>query len=64
MPGDERRAAAGGGLGGDHPERLREDRRHDGRVGERQQVDEVAVLERAREERRAGGGASRSSSAR
>ena len=50
MPRDERRAAAGGRLGRDHPERLREDRRHDGGVGEREQVDEVAVLERPREE--------------
>ena len=48
---DERRPAGGGGLGRDHPERLGEDRRHDGDVGERQQVDEVAVLERAGEER-------------
>ena len=48
---DERRAAGGGSLGGDHPERLREDRRNDGGVRERQQVHEVAMLERAREER-------------
>ena len=50
MAGDERRRARGGSLGSDHPERLGEDRGHDGRVGERQQVDEVAVLERAGEE--------------
>ena len=50
-----RRAAAGGrGLGRDHPERLGEDRRHDGDVAERQQVPQVAVLERAGEERRRG----------
>ena len=60
---DERRAAARGRLGGDHPERLREDRRHDRDVGERQQVDEVPVLERPGEER-APGPASASSSAR
>ena len=47
---DERRRAGGGGLGRDHPERLREDRRDDRRVGEREQVDEVTVLERPREE--------------
>ena len=52
---DERRAAGRGGLGGDHPERLREDRRHDRDVGERQQVDEMAVLERPGEERLPGG---------
>ena len=43
---------AGGRLGRDHAERLREDRRHDRDVGERQQVHEVAVLERPGEERR------------
>ena len=51
VAGDERRRARGGRLRRDHPERLREDRRDDGRVGEREQVDEVAVLERAGEER-------------
>ena len=51
VPGDERRAAGGSGLGGDHPERLGEDRRDDRGVRERQQVDEVAVLEGAGEER-------------
>ena len=50
MAGDERRRARGGSLGSDHPERLGEDRGHDGRVGQRQQVDEVAMLERAGEE--------------
>ena len=50
VPGDERRAAAGGRLGGNHAERLREDRRHDRDVGEREQVREVAVLERPGEE--------------
>ncbi len=49
--GDDRRHARGGGLRGDHPERLGEDRRDDGDVDERQQVREVAVLERAGEER-------------
>ena len=48
---DERRRAGGGGLGRDHAERLGEDRRDDGGVGEREQVDEMAVLERACEER-------------
>ena len=51
---DERRAAARGRLGGDHPERLRKDRRHDGDVGERKQMDEVAVLERPGEQRARG----------
>ena len=59
VPGDERRAAAGGGLGGNHAERLREDRRHDRGVGEREQVREVAVLERAGEEDAAAGAAAR-----
>ena len=47
---DERRRARSCGLGGDHSERLGEDRRHDGRVGERQQMNEVTVLQRAGEE--------------
>src|SRR4051812_12895259 len=47
---DERRAPAGGGLGGDHPERLREDGRRHADVRERPEVAEMAVLERAREE--------------
>src|SRR6476646_5118304 len=47
VPRDERRAAGGSRLGGHHPERLREDRGHDGEVGERKQVAQVAVLERA-----------------
>ena len=50
VPGDERRAAARGGLGGDHAERLREDRGHDRRVRKRKQMRQVAVLERAGEE--------------
>ena len=54
MAGDERRAAGGGGLRGDHAERLREDRGDDGGVGEREQVDEVAVLERTGEEHATG----------
>ena len=51
MARDERRRARGGRLRGDHPERLREDRRHHGHVREREQLDEVAVLERPGEER-------------
>ena len=51
MPGDERRAAGRRRLGGNHPERLGEDRRHDAGVGEREQVPEVAMLERPGEER-------------
>ena len=51
VPGDERRDAGGCGLRGHHPERLGEDRGHDDDVRERQQVDEVPVLERAREQR-------------
>ena len=47
-------AACRGRLGGDHPEGLREDRRHDRDVGEREQMDEVAVLERPGEERPGG----------
>ena len=50
MAGDERRTTGGGGLGGDHAEGFREDRRDDARVREREQVHEVAVLERAGEE--------------
>src|SRR5262245_907294 len=51
VPGDDRRTARGGGLGGDHPERLGEDRRHDDGVGEGDQVDEVAMPERPGEQR-------------
>ena len=51
VAGDERRTAGSGGLGRHHPERLGEDRRHDARVREREQVPEVPVLERAGEER-------------
>ena len=51
VAGDERRAAGRGGLGCDHPERLGEDRRHDAGVREREQVPEMAVLERPGEER-------------
>ena len=50
MPGDERRTAAGGGLGGHHAEGLGKDRRHDRGVGERQEMDEMPVLERPGEE--------------
>src|SRR5207237_1394607 len=54
---DERRAAGCGSLRCDHPERLREDRRHDRDVSEREQVSEVAMLQRTGEERaRRGGG--------
>ena len=48
---DERRRARCCGLGGDDSERLGEDRRHDGRVSERQQMNQVTVLQRAGEER-------------
>src|SRR5512146_630459 len=48
---DERRGACRSGFGGDHAEGFGEDRRHDRHVGERQQLREVAVLERPREER-------------
>ena len=51
VPGDERRTAGRRGLGRDHSERLGEDRGDDRYVRERQQVHEVPVLERAREER-------------
>ena len=47
---DQRRDAGRGGLRGDHPKRLREDRRHNRDVAERKEMDEVAVLERPREE--------------
>ena len=50
MARDERRTAGRGGLGGDHPERLREDRRDHAGVGQGEQVDEVPVLERAGEQ--------------
>ena len=52
--GDERRHAGRGGLCRDHAERLGEDRRHDRDVRERQQVHEVAMLERAGEEHAVG----------
>ncbi len=51
MRRDDRRHSRGRRLGRDHAERLREDRRHDGDVAEREQVDEVTVLERAGEDR-------------
>ena len=51
MAGDDRRAARGRGLGCDHPERLGEDRRDDACVREGEQVPQMAVLERAGEER-------------
>ena len=50
MAGDERRASGRRGLGRDHAERLGEDRRDDAPVGEREQVGEVPVVERAREQ--------------
>src|SRR5262245_53659528 len=40
MPRDERRTARRSGLGGDHSERLREDRRHNACVRESEQADE------------------------
>ena len=46
------RTAGRGGLGGHHPECLGEDRGHDRDVGERTQVNEMAVLERPGEEHR------------
>ena len=49
--GDDREHAGRRRLGRDHAERLGEDRRHDGDVAERQQMPEVAVLERPGEER-------------
>ena len=48
---DERRRAGRRRLRGDHAERLGEDRRHDRDVGERQQMPQMPVLERAGEER-------------
>ena len=48
VAGDERRTAGRGRFGGNHAERLGEDRRHDRDVGERQQMHEMPVLERAR----------------
>ena len=48
---DDRRAAGRGSLRRHHPERLREDRGCGRRVGEREQMHEVAVLERPGEER-------------
>ena len=50
MTGNERRNSGRGGLRGDHPEGFGKDRRRYGDLGERQQVDQVTVLERAREE--------------
>ena len=51
VTGDDGRASGGRCLGGDHPERLGEDRGHDDGIGERDQVDEMAVLELSREQR-------------
>src|SRR3954454_24038317 len=51
VAGDEWWATGGGSLGGDHPKRLREDRWHHARVRQREQVSEVAVLERTGEQR-------------
>ena len=50
MIGDDRRAAGGGRLGRDHPERLGKDRRHDGDIREREEMYEVPVFERSGEE--------------
>ena len=43
--GDDRQRAAGGGLGGDHPERLGERARDRHRLGRGQQVGELGVVE-------------------
>src|SRR5436853_5879235 len=51
MAGAERRGSRWRCFGGDHPERLGKDRRDHGGVGEREQVDEMPVLEGAGEER-------------
>src|SRR4051812_21413120 len=48
---NERRHSRRGGLGGDHAERLREDRGHDRDVAQRKQRHQVPVLERTGEER-------------
>src|SRR4051794_16593342 len=47
---DDGQHAGRGGLGRDHPERLGKDRGHDRDVAERQQVAQVAMLERPGEE--------------
>src|SRR5438445_9829231 len=51
VTGDERRRARGGSFGGDHPECLGEDGGHDRDIRKRQQMHEMPVLERAREQR-------------
>ncbi len=51
VAGDEGRRPSRRGFRSDHPERLREDRRNDRHVGQRQQMNEMPVLERAREQR-------------
>src|SRR3954451_22396617 len=51
VAGDEWWANGGGSLGGGHSERLREDRWHDARVRQREQVPEVAVLDRSGKQR-------------
>jgi hypothetical protein len=62
VPGDQGRAAARGGLRGDHPECLGEDRRGHAHVGERPEVGQVTVLERPGEQHvRAGRGLERGS---
>ena len=50
MPRDDRWAPGCRSLGGDHPEGLGEHRGHDARVREGEQVPQVPVLERPREE--------------
>ena len=55
MAGGDRQHPAGRGLGGDHPERLREGARHDQRLGAGQQLGDLVVLEPADELDRAGG---------
>src|ERR671937_242742 len=50
MAGDERQRAAAGSFRGNHPEGLGENRRHDRHLAERDQVDEVPVLQRPGEQ--------------
>src|SRR5919201_1683637 len=50
MAGDERQRAAAGSFRGNHPEGLGENRRHDRHPAERDQVDEVPVLQRPGEQ--------------
>ena len=52
VAGDDGRAPGRRRLGGDHPERFREDRRDDAHVGKGEKVLEVAMLELSTEQRR------------